>query len=983
MGKSKGKKLKPTINRSRSDDKNTTIPIVAIGASAGGLEALQRLFSKMPLHTGLAFIVITHQKQGRVSLLPELLKAKTEIPVSLAENLKDIEVGNIYVAPCEGRLSIEGSRFLVLPFDTPKESHDIYHPIDYFFRSLAEQCTFHAIGIVLSGSGNDGSVGLLSIKENGGLVIAEDPTEASFLGMPSSAIATGLVDYTLKVEDIPPALCKYVETLKKQSSWAVGKNNVIPSVILDQIYNLLYNQTGHDFSGYKTSTLFRRIERRMSLHQIYEPHKYLNFLKLNPQEVDLLFKELLIRVTHFFRDPELWESLAQKTLIELFKTCPIGSTFRIWVPGCATGEEAYTLAILARECMQRLNKFIDVQIFGTDLDAAAINIARKGVFPDGISEDLSHNRLQKFFTHKDNSYTICKEIREMMIFATQNIIKDPPFTNIDLISCRNLLIYMKSELQQKVLSIFHYGLKPKGLLILGPSETVGNLSALFDIVDIKNKIYRQKLSEIPYNIPELTFKKHSLDSMKTNELNYNTIPRNQSFTQSVLKMLTARFAPVCIIINYLGEIHYIHGKTGAYLEMGEGRPRNNLLDMAREGLRIELSSALRAVAGDEQVLIDRRIRINNDNVFSHIDFTLERIHTPETLRGLLLVTLTPLASHKSTQKKVLEKKISTTGNQNNNIEELNRFEKELQIAQESYRTILEEFETSNEELKSTNEELQSTNEELQSSNEELETSREEMQSLNEELSTVNAELQSKLDELSQANDDMQNLLNSTDIATIFLDDKLCIKRFTNQASKLIALRQTDLGRPIVELASTLRYETMVDDARSVLQNLIPIEAKIQTKSGAWYLMRILPYRTTENVINGLVCSFIDIANIKLAELQGDYFKGIVNSLHESIIVLNDDFVVCSANTAFFDMLHLKTNQVINRPFYDIDGGSWNIPTLRNELDQLKLSGKQFNNIEIPASFYTSGNKQFYVNGQKIVPSDGAENMIILTITERS
>jgi two-component system CheB/CheR fusion protein len=972
--------LKVGRKQDSSEIEKPATPLVAIGASAGGLEALQIFFENFPAQSGCVFVVITHQKQGSTSLLPELLNMHSEIPVVSAEDKLPIESGHIYIAPNTGFLSINDREFQILSFDKVGDNEDIYHPIDHFFISLGQSPNYPGICIVMSGTGSDGSVGLQSISENGGLVITQEPMDAAFAGMPASAIATGLVDYILKAEDIPAALNEYLDSLRVKSKRVASNLAAIPDGILDQIFFLLRKNTGHDFSSYKKSTLFRRIERRMMLQQISEPLAYVHYLQQHPQEVELLLKELLIRVTSFFRDPDVWESVAGKKFDTLLSNISSDNVVRVWVPGCSTGQEAYSIAMLLRERMERLKTYCDVTIFATDLDNEAIDIARKGVFPDGIGTEVSDHRLQKYFYHEGSSYIIRKEIREMIIFAEQNAIKDPPFTKVDLISCRNLLIYMNSDLQQSLLTTFHYALKPGGLLILGPSETVGSLAARFEVVDKPNKIYRSKQANRRYDVPTLPLDNISGDATKSNPLLSRSFKEKQKFSQNVLKLLATRFAPVCIIINPLGEIQYIHGKTSAYLEMGEGRPRNNLLDMAREGLRIEFSSALRTIGEGDQSTIQRKIKVKSENGFRDAYFSLEKINVPDMLRGLLLLVLTPVDEQEIIQLNYAEKGISSSLGEHRLADEGCYFEKELKVAQESYQTILEELESSNEELKSANEELQSTNEEMQSTNEELETTKEEMQSLNEELYTVNAELQSKLDELSYANDDMQNLLNGTDVATIFLDDGLCIKRYTKKANELIALRPNDLGRPLGELASNLCYDSLIEDANKVLESLVPHEVKLQTRSGAWYLLRILPYRTTENVINGLVCTFIDIGKVRLAELRGDYLKGIVDALHESIVVVNEEFIVCAVNKSFLELFKLKTEQIINQPLFEVTQLHCNMSDYREELNLLREYGKPIDNIDLNIYVDNACSDRVCLSGKRVSTSINTDNLIVLTLT---
>ena len=829
-----------------------SFPIVGIGASAGGLEALETLFKAMPLNTGMAFVVISHLHPAHISMLPELLSKITRLPVTEASDGVEVRPDHIYVGPPGGYLAILNGVLHRMETE-PKQAPHL--PIDYFLRSLAADQKERAICIILSGTGSDGTTGLREIKAELGMAMVQEVDSAKYGGMPSSAIATGLSDFVLPPDAMPRQLLTY----------AKGPYVTIPADVetaleapepLQKVFVLIRAHTGHDFSGYKLSTIRRRIERRMNLHQMKNLPAYVRFLQDNPHETEILFKELLISVTSFFRDPEAFESLRKNELPALLKSRPENYTLRIWAPGCASGEEAYTLAITLRETMEAVKRRLGIQIFGTDLDSEAIDVARAGQYPDGIARDLSEKRLQRYFVHEGGMYRINKDLREMTVFAVQNVIKDAPFTKLDLICCRNLLIYLNADVQKRLLPVFHYALKPGGLLFLGPSETVGSASDLFEVVDKRWKIYRRK--EISQSIyPMLAFSASSWrDTRETRQIEGTATPRDTNIAASVERLLLGRFAPASVVINDRGDALYFHGRTGQYLEPATGKPRLNILDMAREGLQLELSATLRQASGHTGEVVREKVRVKTNGDYSYVDLHVSRVLEPESLRGLFLVTFRP---------SITIPKISKARRQGHVSTETAALERELQSTKESLQTTIEELETSNEELKSTNEELQSTNEELQSANEELETSKEEMQSLNEELSTVNAELQSKVDALSRSNDDMQNLLNSTEIGTIFLDTQLRIKRYTEQAKRLINLIQTDVGRPLADLVSNLSYDQMVADCREVLRTLVFKHTEVQTREGHWYLMRIVPYRTADNVIDGLVLTFVDINPVKQAQ----------------------------------------------------------------------------------------------------------------------
>lgn len=837
------------------DNLGLCFPVVGIGASAGGLEALDELFKHMPNDTGMAFVVVTHQHPGHASLLPELLGKIADIQVQVAADGMKIEPNHVYVSPPGCSLAILSNVLQLMETEKKGAPH---LPIDYFLRSLAADQKDSAICIILSGTGTDGTLGLRAIKGESGMVMVQNAESAKYSGMPSSAIATGLADFVLPAPEMHKQLTAYA-----RGPYLAMRHDERPldlSLPMQKIFILLRARTGHDFSAYKPNTIRRRIERRMTLHEIKGPAKYVLYLQENPHELDILFKELLISVTNFFRDPDAFDVLIKSALPRLLMSRTDLHTFRIWVPGCASGEEVFSLAILMSECLESVKQHNDVQIFGTDLDNAAIGISRIGLYPEGIFSDVTAQRLDRYFVRKDNSYLIRKEIREMTVFALQNVIKDPPFTKLDLISCRNLLIYLNADLQRRLLPLFHYALKPGGLLFLGSSESIGTFGDLFEVVDKKWKIYRRK---------ENTAGTHALlefsaqpmrTGLQQHPLTASGSMQESSTVGSVNRLLLARFAPASVVVNERGDIVFIHGRTGAYLEPAAGQPRLNILDMAREGLEPSLVSALRQANTQDTEVTRQGVRVRTtSSEYSLVKVSVMKIQEPENVRGLLLVTFLPspviVKSSPGIGRAISKREVSR-------VEELDR---ELSSTRESLQTTIEELETSNEELKSSNEELQSTNEELQSTNEEIETSKEEMQSLNEELTTVNSEMQSKVEDLSRTNDDMQNLLNSTEVATIFLDNELNIKRYTEQARQLVHLIHTDIGRPLGHLVTNLIYDRMVPDSREVLRTLVFKLAEVQTHDDRWYLMRIMPYRTATNIIDGVVITFVDINTVKAAE----------------------------------------------------------------------------------------------------------------------
>lgn len=834
-------------------------PIVAIGASAGGLEALEQFFVHVPPDSGMAFVVIQHLDPDHKGVMPELLQRSTQMPVTQARNRMKVKRDCVYVIPPNRDLSIlHGSLYLLEPV-APRGQR---LPIDFFFRALADDRHEESVAVILSGMGSDGSLGIREIKEQGGLVLVQEPTTARYDGMPRSAIETGLVDIVAPAADLARCIRDY-----RAHASALGShlNITEPETIaqksgLEKVCILLRARTGHDFSLYKKNTLYRRIERRIAIHQLERIADYVRYLRQTPQEVDLLFRELLIGVTSFFRDSAVWQSLRDDVLPALFAANSRGAALRAWVVGCSTGEEAYSLAMVFREALERcrLSAHYSLQIFATDLDPDAIAKARQADYPANIAADVSPERLTRFFVQEGNRYRVGKEIREMVIFAPQNVISDPPFTKLDILTCRNLLIYLGSDLQKRLLPLFHYSLKPGGVLMLGISETVGGFVDLFTPLDPKGRLFRR--NDSPMRALELEFPMRHFPSNSETTMDTRNLQSATNLQSLADQLLLQQFSPAAVLVNSTGDLVYISGRTGKYLEPAAGKVNWNIYAMAREGLRHELALALpKALRSGEPVTV-HNLTIGTNGGSQTLDLTVHPITESTALNGMVLVVFKDMPE----PPKPFQPSIGKGLRRSPRVLEL---EQALAQAGEEMRSLREEMQTSQEELKSANEELQSTNEELQSTNEELTTSKEEMQSLNEELQTVNVELQSKVDELSGANNDMKNLLNSTDIATVFLDNTLHVRRFTTQATHLFKLIPGDVGRPLSDIVTHLLYPELRNDALEVLRTLAFVEREVATNDERWFQIKIMPYRTMQNVIDGVVITCTDISRAKKLEAQ--------------------------------------------------------------------------------------------------------------------
>jgi two-component system CheB/CheR fusion protein len=833
---------------SPAPNSDSTPLVVGIGASAGGLAALRTFFDHVPADSGLAFVVVVHLAPDHKSHFADLLQPHVHFPVQQIVETTLLEANRVYVIPPNANLSAIDTHLRLSELEVHRRERA---PIDHFFRTLAKTHDGHSAGVILTGTGSDGTLGIREIKAKGGMILVQDPNEAEYDGMPQSAIATGLVDRILPLSEIPDALLRIARTNPRIPHPDGGDAD---KYLLQKIFAQLKARTDRDFSRYKRSTILRRVARRMQINYIEELPAYLEMMRKHPEEAMALADDLLITVTNFFRDAEVFEKLQKDVIPKLFEERGPGEMVRAWSVGCATGEEAYSLAMLLVEEAGRHDLPPQIQIFASDLHKASLAKAREGFYPGDIEADVSAERLKRFFHKEAGGYRIIKEIRDRVVFAPHNLLSDPPFSHIDLISCRNLLIYLQRDVQADVFEIFHYSLNPEGYLFLGSAESIDSPD-LFRLEDKPLCVYQKR--NVPAREPRLPvfplarppFSQHSPGTQLASE---------PLALQMVHLRMLERYAPPSVLVSADGKAAHLSPHAGRYLVHAGGEPTTNLLKMVREELRIELLAAMQEARHKREPVVSRPVPVQLNG---HSTPVVMHVRPPAPLEdqdGYLLVTFEEREPYQSAA-------VEEGSNEAPAITHIQELETELTLSRQRLQALVEEYETSQEEMKASNEEMQSTNEELRSTMEELETSKEELQSINEELQTVNQENRHKVDELDQLSSDLQNLLSATDIATLFIDRGLRILRFTPKIGELFNVRVTDRGRPVSDITHRLSYGELIADAHSVLTHLVPVEREVEDDLGRCYLTRVLPYRSTDDRIEGIVITFVDITRRMQAE----------------------------------------------------------------------------------------------------------------------
>jgi two-component system CheB/CheR fusion protein len=958
------RKQRPAAAASRSanpeEGNGGPFPIVALGMSAGGLEVVTEFLKAMPPDSGMGFVIVQHLEPTRKSLLAELLGKHTQMPVIEVEDGMAVEANRVYVIVPAQTLLIEDG---ILRLSEPTEPRGRRHPIDHFFTALATDRRTGAIAIVLSGAGSNGSAGIQDIKLSGGMCIAQTPETAKFDSMPRHAIASGAVDYVLAPADMPAVLMRYVRHPYIEGDAAEVIASASKSTFAD-VLTLIRARSGHDFRQYKRTTLTRRTHRRMGLLGLESFDNYLVKLRDDPAELQALVRDMMINVTGFFRDPEAWEVLDRDVIKPLVLQASSDQSVRVWVPACSTGEEAYTIAMLLAEHIETAEKGLEVKIFATDLGDNNLASARRGLYPGSMVESLSAERLDRFFEKTGESYRIKREIRETVVFAPQNLLADPPYSKMDLVSCRNVLIYLDAEAQNRVLSLTHFALREGGYLFLGNAESIGQRDHLFSIVSKRWRIYRRTgvQQSAAIDLPIWP----SVQSLERERAK----PR---LAEVAIQALAERFGPASVVIDRHYRIQHFHGRTEDYLTQPPGPPTLDLMAMVRDGLGLSIRRAVRQALEDGKTATTVASRARTGG----IEVTASPLGD-RSGDGLMLVSFSPARKGAAGRPAALRSGKTKTGRKRDHDDELKEARDELQA-------IVEEYETANEELKAANEEATSVNEELQATNEELESSKEELQSLNEELNAVNAELEHKVAELDAIGDDLRNLLSGNDIATIFLDEHTRIKWYTPAVTRLFDVIDADVGRPITNLAQKFKNGDLAGKARAAIDKLAITEEEVRADNGRHYSLRVQPYRTRDNRIAGAVASFVDVTELvqsrsRIIEAR-DYAERIVETVHNPMIVLRGDFRVQSANRAFYRFFQVDAKETEGRLIYELGNGQWDIPDLRKLLEEFLPTAGRIEDFEVEHDFPQIGRHWMVLNARRITGHANRPELILLAFDD--
>ena len=959
-------------------------PVVGIGASAGGLEACTQLLQALPPDLGAPVILVQHLSPSHDSVLAELLGSSCRMPVITVDDAMPIQPNHVYVVPPNSQMGIlDGKLHLI------RRPHDAsqYKPVDFFFRALAGWAQTQAIGVVLSGTDSDGTAGLREIKGAGGTTIAQDPKTAKYDGMPRSAINSGMVDLVLPPREIAHELQRIARhpLLAPQPAAPAMSEAMQDEDAFHRLFKLLRNATGVDFTQYKQPTIRRRLGRRLVLHKLSNLEQYLRFLEQTPGEISALQQDILIHVTRFFRDAGTFELLAQRVFPQITVDRDAETPVRIWVPGCSTGEEAYSIAIALLEFLGERAGSVPIQVFATDVSEKAIGNARDGVFPDSIAIDVSPERLARFFTRGASGYRINKQVRELCVFARQDLTRDPPFSRLDLIACRNVLIYLGPALQRKLMNVFHYALKPGAFLMLGSAETIGAHSELFATAEQRHRLYVKRESGAQ---PEVDFKQYAPRPAQPGakrpqgDQDLPTI----NLQKEAVRLLLNRYAPPGVVVDDDLQIIQFRGQVGAFLEPAPGEASLNLLKMAREGLLYGLRTALHKVRQSNEPVRKERLRVTHDGQVREVNLEVIPLVAPGQPRHFLVTfqDITQPAQPKTPRPARKAAGAASRGG-GGRQRQAARLQEELAASREYLQTIIQDLEAANEELQAANEEILSSNEELQSTNEELDTAREELQSTNEEIHTVNDELQGRNEELGRLNSDLVNLLGSVQIAIVMVSGDLRIRRFTPMAEKALNLIPTDVGRPISDIHPNIDCPELEELIHEAMDSVSAQEREVQDRQGKWYALRIRPYKNLENRIDGAVLALFDIDAVREKEQEArearQFAEDIVQTLRAPLLVLDGKLRVKQANRAFYDAFHVTPTGTEAVSLFELGNGQWNIPRVRSLLDDVLRGASRIDDVRVEHEFPDVGRRVMLLNARVLQARDGAADQILLAIED--
>ncbi len=957
-------------------------PVVAVGASAGGLEAVTQLLSRIPAKSGIAIVLIQHLAPKHDSSLVTLLSRVSKMPVSEVARTTAVEANHVYVIPPGKDLIYGGRKLFLKPRD---ENHGLHMPVDRFMESLAKDEAHRAIGVVLSGTGSDGALGLQAIKARGGIALAQSEDSAKYDGMPHAAIATGCTDFVLPPAEIGEKLIQIARHPYVVRAAARPVEETIDRDVLRGILNLLRSSTGSDFTQYKTGTIVRRIRRRMVLHKSRNLMDYAKFLAHHPDEASALHEDMLIHVTGFFRDAPAFDILKKKVFPRILKSRQPAAPIRIWVPGCATGEEVYSLAICLLECIKDESDGVTIQVFGTDVNEPSLERARSGVYTSNQVKDVSPARLKRFFVKLDRGYQIRKDVRERCVFAKQNVFQDPPFSRLDLISCRNVLIYLGPELQNRVIPIFHYALKPNGLLLLGRAETITSHSGLFAPVDRGYRIYSRKPGA-----SRLAFERRSAEHDA--QVSRSQSPRAKtedgpSKPTGAESVLLAKHGPAAVLINSDLEILQFSGRTSAFLDPAAGPASLSLAKMARESLVWEIRSAIQKSRKTGGSVRRERIPIATNGKTRDAAVEVIPLAARSGEERKFWVVFEDSGEKQTNVSPPAAEKGARSGSLAAQRQALARAQRELEQTRSRMDEIIRGQETTNEELQSANEEILSRNEELQSINEEMETAKEELQSSNEELTTLNDELEHRHSELSQLNSDLTNLFVSLEIPVLILGRDLRIRRFSPAAESLLSLMPSDIGRPVSDMRFSATIPELKNASAAVMDSGKRSEHQVHDLAGRSYSLRIHPYRVAEGKIDGAVVALVDISELQRAsdaiEDARQYAEAVIEAVQESLVVLDVGLHVMSANRSFYKTFHATPKSTLGSLIYDLGNGQWNIPRLRSMLDKVLSLDAPLSNVEVEHDFPLIGRKTMLLNAHQFHSPKGGMPLILLSMQDET